>query len=75
MNEHRDPATAPTKDEWPELLHKLGVDARDAIRQDNPDLEVFVLPADSFVTEDFRRSRVRIFVQVDGTVASIPRIG
>ncbi|XP_067663622.1 uncharacterized protein [Haliotis asinina] len=75
MDEDREPAAGPAKKEWPELLHKLAVDARDAILQDNPDLKVFVLPAGSSVTEAICQNRVRIYVQEDGTVATIPRIG
>ncbi|XP_046551946.1 subtilisin-chymotrypsin inhibitor-2B-like [Haliotis rubra] len=75
MNEDHELAAGPGKKEWPELLRKLAVDARDAILQDNPNLKVFAMPAGSSVTEATCWNRVRIYVQDDGTVAAIPRIG
>ena len=63
------------KTSWPELLGLPGVEAKSKILEDNPKLEVVILPVGSIVTADFREDRVRVFVDSDGKVAQIPKIG
>ena len=42
---------------------------------DSPDTEVVVVPKGSMMTMDFRPNRLRIIVDADGKVASVPRHG
>ncbi|KAE8819410.1 Subtilisin-chymotrypsin inhibitor-2A [Hordeum vulgare] len=55
---------APTGEEkktsWPEVVGKSIEEAKEIILKDMPDADIFVLPAGSPVTLDFRSNRVRI---------------
>ncbi|XP_044954501.1 subtilisin-chymotrypsin inhibitor-2B-like isoform X1 [Hordeum vulgare subsp. vulgare] len=66
------PAGEEKKTSWPEVVGKSIEEAKEIILKDMPDADIFVLPAGSPVTLDFRSNRVRIFVD---TVASTPHIG
>ena len=61
--------------DWPELVGKTGEEAKEIIQQENPNLNIQVLPEGSPVTRDLRMDRVRIFVNENGQVTSPPRIG
>ncbi|KAJ0981574.1 hypothetical protein J5N97_009829 [Dioscorea zingiberensis] len=63
------------KESWPELLGKMGEKAVKIIERENNDVHTIVLSEDSPVTKDFRFNRVRVFVNEDGVVTIVPRIG
>jgi hypothetical protein len=64
------------KKKWPELYQTDGEIAKAVIQSERPDLKyVDIVPDDSIVTSDYDTSRVRIFVNSDGIVTSIPKIG
>eukprot|EP00249_Psilotum_nudum_P025569 c30206_g1_i1 orf=354-674(-) len=66
--------TAPRRS-WDELVGLSGEEAKRKIETENPTLNVFLVPQDSFVTMDFNTGRVRIFVDSNGLVARPPRVG
>lgn len=63
------------KEEWPELVGKTGDQAKAAILDERPTLNVLVVPELSPCTMDYRTDRVRVFVNKEGKVAGTPRIG
>lgn len=63
------------KEEWPELVGRPGTEAEKLIHEDDPSLTVQVLPENSMVTMDYRMDRVRVFVDDEGSVAGVPRLG
>ncbi|CAN6353132.1 unnamed protein product [Urochloa humidicola] len=66
---------APVKDSWPELVGVSSEEAKKKIKEDKPGADVQVVPADAFVTMDFRTNRVRVFVDSNDKVAKAPKIG
>jgi len=68
-------AAAAAKDSWPELVGQSSEEAKKKIKQDKPDADVQVVPADAFVTMDYNTGRVRVFVDSNDKVAKAPRIG
>eukprot|EP00250_Pteridium_aquilinum_P035733 c9873_g1_i1 orf=146-469(+) len=66
--------TAPLK-AWPELVGLSGEEAKSKILAENPDLNVLVVPEDSFMTMDFQLKRVRVFVDSNGQVSRAPKVG
>lgn len=60
------------KTSWPEVVGLSIKDAIEIILQDMPNAHIQVLPVGSFVTQDLRPDRVRIFVDI---VAQTPRVG
>jgi len=60
---------------WPELVGKTGAEAKATIEEENPSLQVVIVPYGSVVTADYRTDRVRIYVDVEGIVVETPRIG
>ena len=52
-----------------------GEEALLAIKKSRPDLNAFIIPEGSMMTRDVRDDRVRIFVDKDGMVVGMPRIG
>ena len=68
-------AAVAAKDSWPELVGQPSEEAKKKIKEDKPDADVQVIPADAFVTMDFNTGRVRVFVDSNDKVARAPRIG
>ncbi|EES16809.1 subtilisin inhibitor [Sorghum bicolor] len=68
-------AAAAPKNSWPELVGKSSEEAKKKIKEDKPGADVQVVPADAFVTLDYRTGRVRVFVDSDDKVARAPQIG
>lgn len=64
-----------TRSSWPELLQMDGEDARDAILEQYPELQVEIVFVRDMVSADYRRDRVRIRVNNSGEVVRIPKIG
>ncbi|KAI4317971.1 hypothetical protein L6164_025791 [Bauhinia variegata] len=63
------------KSSWPELVGINGGAAANIIEGENPNVEATTLPEDSFVTDDFRCDRVRVFVDKQNVVTKTPKIG
>ncbi|OEL36473.1 hypothetical protein BAE44_0002503 [Dichanthelium oligosanthes] len=63
---------AGSKTSWPEVVGLSIEEAKKVILKDKPDADIVAVPFGSAVTEDFRPSRVRIFVN---TVAETPHVG
>jgi hypothetical protein len=68
-------AAAAPKDSWPEVVGMSSDEAKKKIKEDKPGADVQVVPADAFVTMDYRTGRVRVFVDSNDKVAKAPRIG
>lgn len=66
---------ASMKKKWPELVGKLGEEAKEEILKERPGLEIQVIPEDSMMTMDFREDRVRILVDANQKVSQAPRVG
>lgn len=62
---------------WPDLVGKNVEEAKNAILQDDPSINVVVVPEGAPVTRDYRLNRVRLFVDPDtqSIVQSLPRRG
>ncbi|CAN1135183.1 Subtilisin inhibitor 1 [Linum perenne] len=64
------------KVEWPELVGLTAEEGESKIKEEaRAGVQVHVIPANSFVTMDFRQDRVRLFVDADRKIARAPRIG
>ncbi|MCF8881050.1 serine protease inhibitor [Hyphobacterium sp. SN044] len=66
---------ATQKQEWPELVGKTGEEAKEQVLKDRPDAYVEIKGERDPCTLDFRPNRVRIFVDNDSKVVSVPRTG
>lgn len=60
---------------WPELLGMNGEAAANIIMAENQNVKAKTVAEDSSVTGDFRCERVRVFVNDQGIVIRVPRIG
>ena len=62
---------------WPEksLVGHTGENAKLAILEVEPTLSVQILPEDTMMSMDYRSSRVRIYVDVNGKVVRQPTVG
>ena len=63
------------KSAWPELKGMAGEEAKKALEREACLNVVQIVPQDSMVTMDYREDRVRLFVDDDGKVVDIPRVG
>lgn len=63
------------KDSWPELLGSKGSDAARIIESENSTINARVVPEGTMVTQDFLCTRVRVWVNTDSIVISVPIIG
>lgn len=61
--------------EWPDLLGRDGEEAAAVVRGDVPHCRVSIVREDAPVTRDYRADRVRLFVDGDGRIARVPRVG
>ncbi|KAL7104078.1 hypothetical protein ACP275_08G221900 [Erythranthe tilingii] len=69
-------ANCPTgKSMWPELLGAKGDAAATVIERENRNVNAIVVREGSFVTQDLRCDRVRVWVNVSNVVVRVPRIG
>ncbi|CAN0880081.1 Subtilisin inhibitor 1 [Linum grandiflorum] len=64
-----------SKSQWPELVGLPAEEAEAKIKQDMGGALVQVVPPNHFVTMDFRRNRVRLYVDSEGKIARAPIIG
>ncbi|KAJ4840560.1 hypothetical protein Tsubulata_011028 [Turnera subulata] len=63
------------KSSWPELQGARGEAAVKKIEKQNPYVDAVIVPEGSFVTQDFRCDRVRVWVDKHGIVIGVPHIG
>ncbi|KAL5781841.1 hypothetical protein ACOSP7_006870 [Xanthoceras sorbifolium] len=63
------------KESWPELVGARGVDAAATIGRENPYVSAVIVLEGTIVTQEFSCTRVRVWVDTNGTVVEIPRIG
>ncbi|KAK1263835.1 hypothetical protein QJS04_geneDACA009538 [Acorus gramineus] len=63
------------KTEWPELLGVWGNVAAATIEAENPHVKARIVKKGWAVTHDFRCDRVWVWVDEDGHVFMVPRIG
>nr|DAD35863.1 TPA_asm: hypothetical protein HUJ06_006503 [Nelumbo nucifera] len=63
------------KSSWAELVGAEGEVAKATIEQENPAVSAIVVLQGTNVHEDFRCSRVWVWVDANGTVISVPTIG
>ncbi|CAA2990772.1 inhibitor of trypsin and hageman factor [Olea europaea subsp. europaea] len=63
------------KSSWPELLGVFGATAVAIIERDNPLVTAIIVPPGSSVIFDFRCDRVWVYVDNNGNVDRVPRIG
>lgn len=61
--------------EFPQVVGKSGEEAKAIILHEHPDFNVHVLAEGSPCTMDFRTNRVRVFVNGQGIVTSVPYTG
>ncbi|XP_058758645.1 subtilisin inhibitor-like [Vicia villosa] len=69
----KQPSAAKTS--WPELVGVTADEAEKKIKEEMPEAEIEVLPADSDVSFDYIFQRVRIFVDESNKVIETPTIG
>ncbi|CAF3052377.1 unnamed protein product [Rotaria sp. Silwood2] len=65
---------ASKKLQWPELVGKNGQDAVRIIKKETGNILIFIKEG-SPVTLDYRTNRVRVFVNKQGIVATVPTVG
>uniref|UniRef100_A0A7N0RHC4 Subtilisin inhibitor 1 n=1 Tax=Kalanchoe fedtschenkoi TaxID=63787 RepID=A0A7N0RHC4_KALFE len=65
----------PAKKTWPELVGTPAGEAERKVKEEMEGANIFVVPADAFVTADYRTDRVRLYVDGAGNVVRPPRIG
>jgi hypothetical protein len=61
--------------DWEELVGKTGVEVEEFIRKQRPDVKTAIIPDGTPVTQDFKPSRVRIFVDANNKVIRRPVFG
>ncbi|XP_008224405.1 PREDICTED: glu S.griseus protease inhibitor-like [Prunus mume] len=62
------------KSSWPELVGTKGEEAVATIMKENPSLKAHTINQGSFITMDFRRDRVRVWIDEQGVVTAAPKI-
>ncbi|KAK7268795.1 hypothetical protein RIF29_21504 [Crotalaria pallida] len=63
------------KSSWPELVGKPGTEAVATIQKENPNVHAYIIPPGVLINPDIRCDRVWVFVNSNGLVRSIPKIG
>ncbi|KAJ1409413.1 Proteinase inhibitor I13, potato inhibitor I [Sesbania bispinosa] len=63
------------KSSWPELVGVEGSVAEATIEEENPYVNAIIVPEGSSVTGDERCDRVWVWVDKDGFVKQVPKIG
>ncbi|KAJ4840562.1 hypothetical protein Tsubulata_024196 [Turnera subulata] len=60
---------------WPELLGGRGKAAEKKIEKENPYVDARIVLDGSFVTQEFSCTRVWVWVDKEGIVTRVPKIG
>ncbi|KAG8373143.1 hypothetical protein BUALT_Bualt12G0140300 [Buddleja alternifolia] len=68
-------ASCSGKKSWPELVGVNGQAAAAIIEQENKKVNATLVEEGSFLSGDFRCDRVRVFVDGNGIVTEVPRVG
>lgn len=63
------------KKSWPELVGTYGEGATAIIESENNKVKATIVEEGSFVTADFRCDRVRVWVNGNGIVTEVPKVG
>ncbi|KAL5699681.1 hypothetical protein ACHQM5_030551 [Ranunculus cassubicifolius] len=63
------------KRSWPELLGARGVVAERIIERENPTVHAIIVPPGNSVITDVQCDRVWVWVDQNGLVERVPRIG
>ncbi|KAM0937608.1 putative proteinase inhibitor I13, potato inhibitor I [Dioscorea sansibarensis] len=63
------------KSSWPELLGVEGEQAVAVIEKENEHVKAIIVEEGSIVTPDFRCDRVWVWVNKEGVVYQVPKIG
>ncbi|OMO78436.1 Proteinase inhibitor I13, potato inhibitor I [Corchorus capsularis] len=63
------------KSSWPELVGENGETAKTTIETKNPYLDVEVVQQGIPIFLDYRSERVHVFVDEQGKVTDVPKIG
>ncbi|PON53256.1 Proteinase inhibitor [Parasponia andersonii] len=63
------------KQSWPELVGVRGEVAEATIERENPAVNAVIVPERSIGDTQFRCDRVRVRVDDNGIVSSVPRVG
>ncbi|XP_043693253.1 glu S.griseus protease inhibitor-like [Telopea speciosissima] len=74
-NQSCQPNALVRKSSWPELVGEQGEVAVETIERENPTVTAVIVPEGSFVTTDYVCTRVRVWVDENGTVTRKPTIG
>ncbi|KAH7522162.1 hypothetical protein FEM48_Zijuj07G0109000 [Ziziphus jujuba var. spinosa] len=67
-------SSCPGKNSWPELLGTEGKAAVEIIERENPNVKASIVLEGSFVTADIRCDRVRVWVNTNGIIISVPNV-
>ncbi|ONH93388.1 hypothetical protein PRUPE_8G229400 [Prunus persica] len=68
-------AYCPGKSSWPEIVGEDGEVAAAKIEQEKPDVHAIVIPEGTIITQELRCNRVRVWVDENGVVTTVPRVG
>lgn len=60
---------------WPSCVGMTGTECQQMIQAAAPDVQVQIVPEDSFMTMDFRTDRVRVMVNKSNIVTQTPGRG
>ncbi|KAL0322472.1 UNVERIFIED_CONTAM: Inhibitor of trypsin and hageman factor [Sesamum angustifolium] len=63
------------KNSWPELVGVYGQAAAAIIERENKNVNAIVVEEGSSVSGDFRCDRVRVWVDGNGLVTEVPKVG
>ncbi|KAK7268796.1 hypothetical protein RIF29_21505 [Crotalaria pallida] len=63
------------KSSWPELVGVKGTVAETTIERENPLVNAIIVAEGTTVTGDFRCDRVWVWVNTNGIVKQVPKIG
>ena len=70
------PGMAGVQSKWPDVKGMAGFDAVLAIKQSRPELKtVQIVKEGGMVTRDMRFDRVRVYVDDEGNVVGVPKVG
>jgi hypothetical protein len=67
--------TEKDKTSWPELIGLSGEAAKVTLEEENPGMDVEIVPDEALVITDYREDRIRIYTDAKGTVYAAPIIG
>ncbi|PWA72980.1 proteinase inhibitor I13 [Artemisia annua] len=63
------------KKSWPALVGTSGEIAASIIESEHEGVDAFIMEEGSFVSTDIRCDRVRVFIDDNGIVKEVPKIG